>query len=365
MAIRSYVKNGKKFYEAYVNGFNAQGKRVQQKRSGLESLRKAELAEFELKRKLALLKENKVHPTWGEWLSECLQLMKVAYRPSTLYSVEKTLSKWVKNRWDKRDLSSITRLDVHEFIFEVMPPETSQHTRKWVLKIIKRIFQMAVDNGKLSQNPCNGMMVKVPETDKKVLTSIEVGTFLNEAKVTNHRFYSIWTMALFTGCRSGELYALRWSDVDFEAGTISISRSWNSKNGFTSTKNQKTRVVPISGELMSFLRGLKLQRGSEEFILPHLTEWSRGEAARVTKAFCKLLGITDIRFHDLRATFITSLLARGESLARVMAIVGHSDMETTNVYLRKAGIELKGGTEKLGYKIPSDTGAEILQFHRS
>jgi integrase len=227
-------------------------------------------------------------------------MMKVAYRPSTLYSVEKTLTKWIKNRWDKHDLSSITRLDVHEFILEVMPPETSQHTRKWVLKIIKRIFQMAVDHGKLSQNPCNGMLVKVPETDKKVLTSTEVGTFLNEAKVTNHRFYSIWTMALFTGCRSGELYALRWSDVDFETGTISVSRSWNSKNGFTSTKNQKTRVVPISGEL-----------------------------------------------------------------ARVMAIVGHSDMETTNVYLRKAGIELKGGTEKLGYKIPSDTGAEILQFQRS
>lgn len=333
MAIRTYIKNGKKFFEVYVNGFDAADRRVQQKKSGLETLRKAELVEFELKRKLAQLKEDKVHPTWDEWLAECLQLMKVAYRPSTLYSVEKTLTKWVKGRWDKRDLSSITRLDVHEFIFEVIPPEVSQHTLKWVLKIIKRIFQMAVDHGKLSQNPCNGMLVKVPETDKKVLTSIEVGTFLNEAKVTNHRFYPIWTMALFTGCRSGELYALKWSDVDFEAGTISVSRSWSSKNGFTSTKNQKTRVVPISIELMTFLKGLKLQRGGDEFILPHLTEWSRGEAARVTKAFCKSLGITDIRFHDLRATFITSLLARGESLARVMAIVGHSDMETTNVVL--------------------------------
>jgi len=48
-----------------------------------------------------------------------------------------------------------------------------------------------------------------------------------------------------------------------------------------------------------------------------------------------------------------------------MAIVGHSDMETTNVYLRKAGIERKAGTEKLGYRIPSVTGAEILQFQRS
>jgi integrase len=72
----------------------------------------------------------------------------------------------------------------------------------------------------------------------------------------------------------------------------------------------------------------------------------------VTREFCKSLAITEIKFHDLRATFITNLLSRGESLVRVMAIVGHADMETTNVYLRKAGIELEGGTDKLGYKIP-------------
>lgn len=63
--------------------------------------------------------------------------------------------------------------------------------------------------------------------------------------------------------------------------------------------------------------------------------------------FCKSLGITEIKFHDLRATFITNLLSRGESLVRVMAIVGYTDMETTNVYLRKAGIELEGGTDNV------------------
>ena len=169
-------------------------------------------------------------------------------------------------------------------------------------------------------------------------------------------------VSLLTGCRSGELYSLRWSDVDLENRTISVSRSWNSKNGFTSTKNQKSRIVPISEELLQFLKELKLSRGGEEFVLPHLTEWTRGDAAKVIRKFCRSLGITDIRFHDLRATFITSLLARGESLARVMAIVGHADMETTNVYLRKAGIELRGGTEKLGYKIPNAHNGNVLKL---
>ena len=45
-----------------------------------------------------------------------------------------------------------------------------------------------------------------------------------------------------------------------------------------------------------------------------------------------------------------------------MAIVGHADIDTTNVYLRLAGVELKGGTDKLGYEIPRDTKAMIYQL---
>lgn len=172
-------------------------------------------------------------------------------------------------------------------------------------------------------------------------------------------------MALFTGMRSGELYALRWTDIDLDNATISVSKAWNSKNGFTSTKNQKARIVPISAELLSFVKELKLKRSREEFTLPHPNEWTRGDAAKVLKQFCKAIQITEIRFHDLRATFITNLLARGESLARVMAIVGHADMETTNVYLRKAGIELKDGTEKLGYKLPVTSSKNVIQFRNA
>ncbi len=364
MAIKSYSIKGKKFYEVYVNGFDARGKRVQMRKRGVESFKKANDLEFEFERDLAKMKEGSVHERWGEWFEECLKIMKVNYRPSTVYSYETTARRWIQKPWAEKELRKISNMDVHELIFELIPAEVTMHTRKYVLKIVKRIFQMGVDNGKIDRNPALGLMVKVPETPKKVLTNSEAETFLNQAKLTNHRFYPIWAMALFTGCRSGELYALKWSDVDMEARTISISRSWNSKNGFTSTKNQKSRMVPISDELMVFLKQVRLQKGKEEFVLPHLQEWTRGEAAKVTKAFCKAIGVTDIRFHDLRATFITNLLARGVPLAVVMAIVGHADMETTNVYLRQAGVEIQGGTDKLGYKLLGDQAAQVLQLVR-
>ena len=119
-------------------------------------------------------------------------------------------------------------------------------------------------------------------------------------------------------------------------------------------------MVPISDDLAKLLMERRLKHGAEsEFILPRLSEWTTGEQARVTREFCQGIGVTDIRFHDLRATFITNLLARGEPLARVMSIVGHSELRTTNGYLRKAGVDVKGGTDRLGYRVPLET-AQIL-----
>lgn len=360
MAIKMLVKNGRKLFDVYINGKDKSGKRIQMRKRSLQSMRKAEEAEFELKRKLAILKESEVDPRWNEWITEALGIMKVLYKPSTLYSYQKTLDKWIPESWKDKELKSFTKGDIHSFIYEEMQ-DTTQHTRKFVLKIIKRIFQLAIEHGKLEKNPCNGLQVKVPEGIKKVLTNQEAEILLTQGLITNHRFYPVWVAALFTGMRSGELYALKWSDVDLDAKLINVSRSWNSKNGFTPTKNQKTRVVPVSDKFHSFLLELKL-KAKKEFVLPRLAEWERGGAAKVTKKFCKSIGITEIKFHDLRATFITNLLSRGVPMAQVMSVVGHADLETTNVYLRMAGVEVKNSTESLGYEIPALQVASILQF---
>jgi integrase len=365
MAVKSYAVKGRKLFEVYVNGFDIRGERVQMRKRGIESIKKAQDLEFEFERMLALAKEGEVHLRWNEWFVECMKLIKVSHKPSTVYTYEKVCGKWVNDFFGEKELRSITKMDLHEMLFENMPDdECTQHTRKQVLKIVKRIFQIAVDNGKLNRNPCQGMTVKVPESDMKVLTNSEAQELLAQAKLTNHRFYPIWVTALFTGMRSGELFALRWSDIDFETRQVSVVRSWSSKNGFTSTKNQKTRIVPISDELLGFLKELKLKRGNEDSVLPRLQEWQRGDAAQVLKDFCRLIKITEIRFHDLRATFITNLLARGTPLVQVMAIVGHSDMETTNVYVRKAGIEISGATQKLGYMVPTEEMGKVLELAR-
>ena len=363
MAINGYILQGKKYFEVYIAGFDLRQKRIQLRKRGVTSQKKAQDLEFEFKRELAKIREEDIHLRWSEWFAECLNLMKITSQPSTIYSYDKCCRKWINAHWDSKELRQITSMDVHELVYEKMSGEkVTMHTRKYVLKIIKRILQVAIDNRKLDRNPCTGMMIKVLETEMKVFSNAEVEILLRAAKETGHRFYPVWVVALFTGMRSGELFALKWSDVDFESKSIRVARSWSSKNGLKSTKNQKTRIVPMGSELLTFLKEFKLGHGQEEHVLPRLSEWERGDAAYVLKEFCRSLGITEVRFHDLRPTFITNLLSMGESLVRVMAIVGHSDMETTNMYVRRAGIELKGGTDKLGYKVPVQSGATVLKM---
>lgn len=363
MAIRTYFEDGKKLYEVYANGFDSRGVRVQRKRRGVETQRKAEQVEFELMRELAMLKEAKIPFRWSEWFDECIRRMKVIHRPSTIWGYQKQTGYRINPLWKDLELPKISRSMVHDAIFDTACADLSPNSKKTVLKQVRRLFEMAVEEGCLDRNPCVGLRVNVPEVEQKVFTTVEVDIFLREAKLTNHRCYPMWALALMTGMRSGELFALRWTDVDLDGRIISVSRQWTNRCGFGPTKTQKSRVVPISDDLLKFLRELKMKRGAEsEFVLPRLTEWENGEQAKITQEFCVAIGVTPVKFHDLRATFITSLLARGESLARVMAIVGHTQIKTTNLYLRKAGVEVKGGTDKLGYKLPDDCGAKILSL---
>jgi ribulose bisphosphate carboxylase small subunit len=57
------------------------------------------------------------------------------------------------------------------------------------------------------------------------------------------------------------------------------------------------------------------------------------------------------------------MLAQGVPLVKVMAIVGHKKMETTDIYLRLAGVDVKGATEALGYSVPKPSGENVISIH--
>lgn len=106
----------------------------------------------------------------------------------------------------------------------------------------------------------------------------------------------------------------------------------NLENEWLSTEEAASylSISPNALRIMVYREQLKAKRGNEESALSRIREWRNGEQARVTREFCGIIGVTPVKFHDLRATFITNLLARGESLARVMSIVGHHQTKLRN-----------------------------------
>lgn len=256
------------------------------------------------------------------------------------------------NQWRNILASDICKSDARILLNEMKDAGLSLSMQKKVKSSINLVFKWAIEEGlvDLNNSPVEGIkLAQKTEKVPKILTLDEVRTLLTQAKLRNHSWFHIWSVALLTGMRSGELMALRWTDVEFDKGTIQVSRSIKQRGGCEkSTKSGYWRTIPISSELRSILIELKNERGGEDFILPRPDGWIQGYAGKILRIFLKEIGIEkDIVFHTLRACFATHLLATGAEAAKVMQIGGWKDFKTFQIYIRLAGISVKGVTDSL------------------
>ena len=315
-------------------------------------------------------------------------------KESTLKNYEGIMDNWRDGSWADKELSLITRSDIYEYIHDFLVHRgATDWTRKNIHKRIHKIFEMAVEAGETVRNPSTGIRVDLKREEGVALTPSEVEILLTKGKEINHECYPHWVVALLTGMRSGELFALRWRNIDFEAGIIHVNIQFTSKDGVHPPKKGKIRPIDLGPELREFLLHLKktikpvkqrlwswkeemkhvdevrngrptgkriLKRVKtrdyfdwDDLVLPRIRSWQMGMQAQELRAFCKKIGIREIKFHDLRATHITNLLSNGVSISKVMRQVGHSQMSTTDAYHRLTGVEVKGITENLGFGVPS------------
>jgi integrase len=145
-------------------------------------------------------------------------------------------------------------------------------------------------------------------------------------------------VAAYTGLRRGELLALRWRDVDFALSKIVVTRSVSADVEAASTKSRRTREVPLPDQAAGALHRL-WQRGAfttrDDYVFVNrLGRRLDGSALRrrVERAR-QAAGLRPLRFHDLRHTYGSLLVAGGVDLASVKAAMGHSRITTTERYL--------------------------------
>jgi integrase len=159
-----------------------------------------------------------------------------------------------------------------------------------------------------------------------------------EAKTAACQDGAIYLTAAFTGCRMGELLALRIRDIDFEADSIRVFGSVDIAEGVGTPKSGKGRTVPMVADVAHALAGV-LQRdrftGPDDFVFVGIDgRYLDGSALRRRfRAAQKRAKLKPIRFHDLRHTFGSLAITQAESVRELQDWMGHADARTTARYV--------------------------------
>ncbi len=254
--------------------------------------------------------------------------------------------------WMKLHVAEIDRAMAWR-VLDKVEREISIARRKKVKTSVDAVFKWGMLSGRLkgiASIPTDGFKSTRTEEEKmpEILNLEQIRTLLLYAQRVEHPWFPIWALALFTGMRSGELYALQWDQVDFDNGLLFVHRNWTSRSGYGPTKGRYWRAVPVeSTQVMGLLKELKLKRGNDKFVLPRFQSWTDGGQAEILREFCVGSGLPSIRFHTLRACFATQLIRDSVAPAVVMKICGWKDLKTMQRYIRLAGIEVKGATKGL------------------
>jgi integrase len=175
-------------------------------------------------------------------------------------------------------------------------------------------------------------LVQPPTPDREEIrpwTAVEARAFL--AAALGHRLHALFVVALALGLRRGELLGLRWSDVDFTAGQIRVWQTLQRVRGVglvsgPPKSKRSRRVLTMPAVVVDALRKHRLaqaedrQAAGDEWVetgLVFTTATGRHvEPRNLNTAYGRLLaraGVRAIRFHDLRHTCATLLLANGVS----------------------------------------------------
>lgn len=182
-----------------------------------------------------------------------------------------------------------------------------------------------------------------------VWTPEQLCTFLDS--VRTDRLFAAWLMAAMTGMRRGELLRLKWSDLDLEAGTVSVRQIRTVARyrvvTFTPKTEKGRRTIALDPHTVAALRSYRVAQKEERILLgPDYANCddlvftkpngSAIHAERFSAWFtqrCRKSGLPRVRLHDVRHSYVTALLADGVPLKVVSQRVGHaSPMVTMTIY---------------------------------
>lgn len=349
----------------FVNEF-APSRQFFRRRNNVKGLNQARKVKRELTDELAAeaLKHEGRDVKWRVVREEYIANVERRYRDEEIQrsSMEDRIGTVNKHLscWDDKWLSEFTADKIEAFMATASIKKLEVRTQQKILLYIRSIFIRQVRMGRLNHDPSQGLRVrrKKQKEPPKTMTPEQIKQVTTHARTDGGMWGEAWSfvyeVAFYTGARSGELYALEWHDVlldDPKNKRIKITKSYDWKIEQTKpTKNKSYRILPVSPKLEKVLRQLRERYPNAIHVLPRIPDWKQGKAAEVLKGYQKSLQWKKedfTNFHSIRATTITSLLLRGESLLRTQLFVGHESIKTTELYARATGRDLQNLTDGL------------------
>lgn len=219
-------------------------------------------------------------------------------------------------------------------------------TLRKILVTLNQIFNYAVRHKYLIINPLsaaerpredqNAVQTKSAADKMPILTPDQIKEFL--AAVDNQKYKLLFQLAVFSGCRQGELLALKWKDIDWTAGQINIRRTFNHQKFYPPKTKSSVRCVDVGPATMKELKLWKVACLPNDLglVFPNEAGNPLNHNNVVNRYFnpaLKKAKIPHVKFHALRHSYASIQLSQGRNIKYIQTQLGHSSPTVTlNVY---------------------------------
>ena len=298
-------------------------------------------------------------------LNECLdRWLKTAATPrlreKSYGSYESLLHRYVRPSLGPRNLAAICPLDIQAVYQQLVERGLSARTIRYTHSVLRSAMREAIRWRLLAEDPTNGAQLpRQRRREMHVLTAEQSRLFLETAMQT--AYGPVFAVALTTAARPSEYLALKWQDINWERGTVSIVRTLERLSGgwcFAETKRARSRrVIKLQGWVLEVLNRLHTKTNSE----PECRSWRGGtglifktpagrlidsdKVARQHKSILQVAGLPIVRLYDLRHSAATLALAAGVPPKVVSEQLGHASAAfTLDVYFTRVATYASRGS---------------------
>lgn len=281
----------------------------------------------------------------NHWLTDEAQ---PSVRPKTYQSYAQIVRLHLIPTLGHVQLSQLVPQHVQAMMNDKLRAGLAPRTVQYLRAVLRRALGQALKWGLVARNVAT--LVEPPRSvhhEMRFLSPAQARVLLDTAK--GDRLEALYAVALALGLRQGETLGLRWHDVDLEAGTLTVRAALQRLGGVLKLVEPKTdssrRTLSLPPSIAAALTAHKDRQGFERakagaawidlglvFCTPKGTPVDARNLTRRFKALLEIAGLPDMRWHDLRHSCASLLLAQRVPYRVVMETLGHSQISLTMRY---------------------------------